>query len=201
MKPLSGFSRFVAMKISPLARIGIAAALLASAPAVFAQTSERFLADLSSTTRPNPAGDVLEVAAATGQFQHFLAAVHAAGYEDTLHGPGPYTVFAPTDEAFRTMDQREFVRLMQPRNRDELRSLLAYHIIRARLTSDGVRGRTQSLETLGGYRVTVDGGDGLRVNDQLVVVRDIQGSNGVIQGINSVLSAPVMVASANLSGR
>lgn len=187
------------MKISPLARIGIVAALLASAPAVLAQTPERFLVDLSSTTRPNPTGDVLEVAAATGQFRHFLAAVHAAGYEDTLHGPGPYTIFAPTDMAFRSMDQRELVRLMQPRNRDELRSLLAYHIIRARLTSDALHGRTQSLETLGGYRVTVDGSDGLRVNDQLVAVRDIEGSNGVIQGINSILSAPVMLAS--VSGR
>jgi len=189
------------MKISPLARIALAAALLASAPAVLAQTSERFLVDLSSTTRPNPAGDVLEVAAATGQFQRFLAAVHAAGYEDTLHGPGPYTIFAPTDEAFRTMDQRELIRLMQPRNRDELRSLLGYHVIRARLTSDALHGRTQSLETLNGYRVTVDGSDGLRVNDQLVAVRDMQGSNGVIQGINSVLSAPVMVASASAAVR
>jgi uncharacterized surface protein with fasciclin (FAS1) repeats len=198
---LFGLSRFVAMKISPLARIALAAALLASAPAVLAQTSERFLVDLSSTTRPNPAGDVLEVAAATGQFQRFLAAVHAAGYEDTLHGPGPYTIFAPTDEAFRTMDQRELIRLMQPRNRDELRSLLGYHVIRARLTSDALHGRTQSLETLNGYRVTVDGSDGLRVNDQLVAVRDMQGSNGVIQGINSVLSAPVMVASASAAGR
>jgi uncharacterized surface protein with fasciclin (FAS1) repeats len=54
---------------------------------------------------------------------------------------------------------------------------------------------------LGGYRVTVDGSDGLRVNDQLVTVRDLQGSNGVIQGINSVLSAPVMVASAGTVGR
>jgi uncharacterized surface protein with fasciclin (FAS1) repeats len=198
---LFGLSRFVAMKISPLARIGLAAALLASAPAVLAQTSERFLVDLSSTTRPNPSGDVLEVAAATGQFQHFLAAVHAAGYEDTLRGPGPYTIFAPTDEAFRTMDQRELVRLMQPRNRDELRSLLGYHILRARLTSEGLHGRTQSLETLSGYRVTVDGSDGLRVNDQLVAVRDMEGSNGVIQGINSVLSSPVMVASAGATGR
>ncbi|MFZ2028720.1 MAG: fasciclin domain-containing protein [Vitreimonas sp.] len=189
------------MKISPLARIGIAAALLAAAPAVLAQTSERFLVDLSSTMRPNPAGDVLEVAAATGQFQHFLAAVHAAGYEDILRGAGPYTIFAPTDEAFREMDQRELVRLMQPRNRDELRSLLGYHILRARLTSDALHGRTQSIETLSGYRITVDGSDGLRVNDQLVAVRDMQGSNGVIQGINAVLSAPVMVASAGTAGR
>src|SRR5215813_9097258 len=118
MKPLCGFSRFPAMKISPLARVGVAAALLAFAPAVLAQTSERFLVDLSATPRPNPSGDVLEVAAATGQFQNFLAAVRAAGYEDTLRGPGPYTIFAPTDDAFRDMDQRELARLLEPRNRD-----------------------------------------------------------------------------------
>jgi uncharacterized surface protein with fasciclin (FAS1) repeats len=193
---LFGFSRFLAMKISPLTRVGIAAVLLASAPAVLAQTSERFLVDLSTTaTRPNPAGDVLEVAAATGQFQHFLAAVHAAGYEDTLRGPGPYTIFAPTDDAFRDMDQHELARLMEPRNRDELRSVLGYHVIRGRLTSDGLQGRTQAIESLNGYRVTVDGSDGLRVNDQLVAMRDIGASNGVIQGINSVLAPPVMVAS------
>src|SRR5262249_41874745 len=189
-----------AMKISPLARAGVIVALLACAPAVLAQTSERFFIDLSQTTRPNPAGDVLEVAAATGEFQHFLAAVRAAGYEDTLRGPGPYTIFAPTDDAFRDMSQRELARLMEPRNRDELRSLLAYHIIRGRLMSDALGARTQTLETLNGYRVTIDGGDGLRVNDQLVAMRDIRASNGVIQGINSVLSPPVMVASYN-SGR
>ena len=183
------------MKISPLARIGVAAALLACAPAVLAQTSERFLADVSATARPNPAGDVLEVAAATGQFQRFLTAVRAAGYEDTLRGAGPYTIFAPTDDAFRDMDQHNLARLLEPRNRDELRSLLAYHIIRGRLMSDALGARTQSLETLNGYRVTVDGSDGLRVNDQLVAMRDIRASNGVLQGINSVLAPPVMVAS------
>ncbi|MBI3440067.1 MAG: fasciclin domain-containing protein [Proteobacteria bacterium] len=166
-----------------------------------AQTSDRFFIDLPSTTRPNASGDILEVAAATGQFQHFLAAVQAAGYEDTLHGLGPFTIFAPTDEAFREMDQHELVRLMMPRNRDELRSLLGYHFLRTRLTSDAMHGRTRSLQTLTGYRVTVDGSDGLRVNDQLVAVRDMRASNGVIQGINSVLAAPVMIASAGVSGR
>lgn len=189
------------MKISPLARIGLVAALLACAPAVLAETSERFLVELTTTPRPNPAGDVLEVAAATGQFQRFLSAVRAAGYEDTLRGPGPYTIFAPTDDAFRDMDQRNLARLLEPRNRDELRSLLAYHIIRGRLTSDALHAGVQSIETLNGYRLTVDGGDGLRVNDQLVAMRDIGASNGVLQGINSVLAPPVMVASANGAGR
>jgi uncharacterized surface protein with fasciclin (FAS1) repeats len=78
---------------------------------------------------------------------------------------------------------------------------LAYHIIRGRLTSDALHAGVQSIETLNGYRVTVDGGDGLRVNDQLVAMRDIRASNGVLQGINSVLAPPVMVASVNGAGR
>jgi uncharacterized surface protein with fasciclin (FAS1) repeats len=201
MKPLFGFSRLAVMTISPLARIALAAALLGLTPAVSAQTSERFLVDTTQTTRPNPAGDILDVAAATGQFQHFLTAVRAAGYEDTLRGPGSYTIFAPTDQAFRDMDQAELARLMQPRNRDELRSLLAYHVIRARLTTDTLHTRTQTIRTLNGYRVTVDGGDGLRVNDELVAMPDINATNGVLQGINSVLSAPVVIASARAGRR
>lgn len=201
MKPLLALSRFLAMKISPIARIGMVAALLALAPAGLAQSSERFLVELPTTAQPNPSGDILEVAAASGQFQHFLSAVRAAGYEDALRGPGPYTVFAPTDAAFREMDQGELARLMEPRNRDELRSLLGYHVIRGRLTSDALRGRTQAVQALNGYRVTVDGSDGLRINNQLVALRDMRASNGVIQGINSVLSAPVMVAGIGASGR
>ena len=185
------------MKISPLARMALVAALVGLTPAVSAHSSQRFLVDTTQTMRPNPQGDVLEVAAATGQFQHFLAAIRAAGYEDTLRGPGPYTIFAPTDDAFQDMDPHELARLLEPRNRDELRSLLAYHVIRGRLSSEALHGRVQTMATLNGYRVTVDGGDGMRVNDQLVAMRDIEASNGLIQGINSVLSPPVMIANAS----
>lgn len=151
------------------------------------------LTDVPQT--PNPHGDVLDVAAAQGQFVRFLAAVHAAGYEDTLRGRGPFTLFAPTDTAFRQMDQREWARLMLPRNRDELRSTLGYHIVRGAVTSGATHGTITHPQALNGYPLTVDGRDGLRVNDQLVAMQDVQANNGVIQGINQVLSPPVMVAS------
>jgi len=176
-----------------LARTLLAAALLALAPAAAAQqVGERFL--IAETNTPDPQGDVLDVAAATGQFTQFLEAVEAAGYEETLRGEGPFTIFAPTDEAFRQMDQREVRRLMQPQNRDELVALLAYHVVPERVTSENMAGRVQRVESSNGYRVEIDARDGMRINDQLVAVQDINASNGVIQGINVILSPPVLVA-------
>lgn len=180
------------MKLRTLPRAALIAAILALAPPAIAQTGERFL--IAETTTPNPQGDVLDVAAATGQFTQFLAAVEAAGYEETLRGEGPFTIFAPTDEAFRQMDRRERERLMDPRNREELLAILAYHVVPERLTTETVGARVTRPESAGGYRVTVDGRDGLRINDQLVAVPDVNASNGVIQGINTVLSPPVLVA-------
>lgn len=174
-------------------RTAIAALLLSVSPIASAQTGERFL--IAETQTPNPAGDVLDVAAASGQFTQFLAAVEAAGYEETLRGEGPFTIFAPTDDAFRQMDQREVRRLLDPRNREELYALLAYHVVPERVTSENMGGRTTRTEAANGYRLTIDGRDGMRVNDHLVTMPDITATNGVIQGINTVMSPPVMVAS------
>lgn len=172
-----------------------AAALLVPGVAV---ADEPFLIDIADTpagVQPRPDGDILEVAAAQGQFQTWLRAVEAAGYQETLRGPGPFTVFAPTDEAFRQMGAREVTRLLSPRAHQELLALLAYHVVPARVTSASVRGLSRP-QSSNGYRLTLNGGDGLRVNDELVVLPDIRASNGLIQGINHVLSPPVMVASA-----
>lgn len=167
-------------------------------PVALAQTDGRFLVAISDTetNTPDPQGDVIDVAAATGQFSYFLDAVEQTGYAETLRGEGPFTIFAPTDEAFRSMSERERTRLFAPENRDELLALLAYHVVDERVTSESAAGGVTREEASNGYNLTIDGRDGLRVNDQLVVAPDIAASNGVIQGINSVLSPPVMVASA-----
>jgi uncharacterized surface protein with fasciclin (FAS1) repeats len=166
-----------------LARAALIAAVVAFSPAADAQTGDRFFIVEAAT--PNPAGDVLEVAAAPGQFTRFLAAVDAAGYSETLRGEGPFTIFAPTDEAFRRMDQRELEQLMRPQQHEELLALLAYHVVLERITRESVGRRVTRLVSATGFRITVDGRDGLRINDQLVVMPDIEASNGVIQGINT----------------
>lgn len=172
--------------------LGASLALLAT-PAL-AQSNARFPAPEQA---PNPEGDLLEVAAAQGQFSQFLSAVEAAGYQETLRGPGPFTIFAPTDEAFRSMRPQEVRRLLDPHAHEELLARLAYHVVPGRLTTASMRGRVTRPEASSGYRLTVDGRDGLRVNDQLVVIPDIDASNGVIQGINAMLAPPVLVARAS----
>jgi uncharacterized surface protein with fasciclin (FAS1) repeats len=93
------------------------------------------------------------------------------------------------------MEESEVERLMAPQNRDELLALLAYHIVDERVTTESIGEEVTRIEAANGYFITIDGRDGLRVNDQLVAMQDITASNGVIQGINVVLSPPVMVAS------
>ena len=179
------------MKHAPLA-LALCAALAALAPAAGAQTAQRFL--VAETAVPNPQGNVLEVAAAAGQFTYFLEAVEAAGYAETLRGEGPFTIFAPTDAAFRQMDEREWQRLRDPRNRDELLALLAYHVVAEHITSESAGARVTHPEAASGFDLTLDGRDGLRINDALVAMPDMSASNGVVHGVNEVLAPPVMVA-------
>jgi uncharacterized surface protein with fasciclin (FAS1) repeats len=189
------------MKLQPLTRAALIVLAICAAPPAVAQVGDRFFVEVAQTETPDPQGDVLDVAAATGQFTQFLAAVQAAGYEETLRGEGPFTIFAPTDEAFRQMRRVDRERLMQPENREELLALLAYHVVAERVTTQTVGGAVVRPEASSGYRVTIDGRDGLRINDQLVVMPDVEASNGVLQGINTVLSPPTLIADASESGR
>lgn len=179
-------------------RATLIGALALLAPSA-ARADERYFIDIAQTpttdvaARPN--GDVLEVAAAAGQFQIFLRAVEAAGYQETLRGEGPFTLFAPTDTAFRELGDREVARLLRPAAHEELLALLAYHVVAERVTSESVSGHLVRMEAASGYRLAIDGRDGLRVNDQLVVARDLEAQNGVVQGVNRVLTPPVLVAS------
>lgn len=176
---------------APIRAFALAAGLaFVPAPA----PAEPFVMHVAETTVPDPAGDVLDVAAATGQFEIFLAAVEAAGMQETLRGEGPFTVFAPTDTAFEALGDAEVRRLMQPAAHEELMALIAYHVVAERLTSASIDGQVVREEATSGYRLTLDGRDGLRVNDELVVIPDVSAGNGVIQGINAVLAPPVMVA-------
>lgn len=132
--------------------------------------------------------DIVETAAGAGQFNTLVAAVEAAGLVDTLKGEGPFTVFAPTDEAFAKLPEGTVENLLKPENKDKLVEILTYHVVPGKIMASDVAGKTTEAETVQGSSVTVDASDeGVMVDDAEVVEADIQASNGVIHVIDAVI--------------
>ncbi|SDM34124.1 fasciclin domain-containing protein [Maricaulis salignorans] len=131
--------------------------------------------------------DIVDTAVAAGQFGTLVAAVQAAGLVDTLKGEGPFTVFAPLDSAFAALPAGEVERLLLPENQAELASLLTYHVVPGRVTSDQLAGQTLSVETVQGSMLAIDATDGVRVGNANVVQADILTSNGVIHVVDQVI--------------
>lgn len=131
---------------------------------------------------PVGSGDsVLDVARANG-LDRFVAAVDAAGLTATLSGPGPYTVFAPSDRAFGS---RRFG------DAEAAKQLVAYHVVPGTFTSDFLDGSSLNYTTLAGKSLSVDGtGSGLKVNGVAVVTADLVADNGVVHVISQVLTPP-----------
>lgn len=178
-------------------RTALLAAALIAMPTIAAGAPDPFFVEISDATDPRAEGDVLDAAAATGQFTLFLRVVEASGMEETLRGEGPFTLFAPTDAAFREMDPRAYQRLMDPLRHDDLVAFVSYHVVPERVTTDSASNANAREESTSGDFVQIDGRDGLRVNDELVVMQDIEARNGVVQGINNVLAPPVLVAAGS----
>ncbi len=136
---------------------------------------------------PGVSLNIVETAAEAGSFNTLLAAAKAAGLVDALQGDGPLTVFAPTDDAFAKLPEGTVATLLKPENKDQLAAILKLHVIAgSAVTSDQLAGKQLSAETLNGA-VSIDGRDGVRVNDATVVAADVQASNGVIHVIDTVL--------------
>lgn len=130
--------------------------------------------------------DIVATAQGAGNFSTLLAAAEAAGLVETLKGEGPYTVFAPTDEAFAALPEGTVESLLQPENQDQLTSILTYHVVPGEvMSSDLTDGMTPT--TVQGGSVTIDTDGGVMVNSANVVTADIQASNGVIHVIDEVL--------------
>lgn len=104
-----------------------------------------------------PSANLVETAAATERFDRLLAAADAAGLTATLTGDGPYTVFAPTDEAFDTVPYEIYRSLLQPANKTMLAQVLSYHVVPGRYTANDLAGRQTFLTTAQGQRLLVDG--------------------------------------------
>ena len=131
--------------------------------------------------------DIVDIAAANPDFSTLVAAVQAAGLEDTLRGAGPFTVFAPTDAAFAALPAGTLDSLLLPENRDQLAAILTYHVAPGIARSGDLAGKVLDVTTAQGGSVRVDGRDGVTVNGANVTAADIEAANGVIHVIDRVL--------------
>ena len=133
------------------------------------------------------AGDIVDTAVSTGKFNTLVAAVKAAGLVETLKGDGPFTVFAPTDEAFAKLPAGTVESLLKPENRDKLVKILTYHVVAGRVMAKDVAG-IDSAKTVQGGSLKFKAWSGkVRVNDANVVMADVSASNGVIHVVDTVL--------------
>jgi len=131
--------------------------------------------------------DIVDVAAANGSFSTLVAAVKAAGLVDTLKGDGPFTVFAPTDEAFAKLPAGTVENLLKSENKDKLTAILTYHVVSGKVMAADVV-KLDSATTVQGQSVNVTTNDGsVMINNANVVKADVKASNGVIHVIDTVL--------------
>jgi uncharacterized surface protein with fasciclin (FAS1) repeats len=134
--------------------------------------------------------DIVDTAVEAGSFTTLVAAVQAAGLEDRLRGEGPFTVFAPTDEAFAALPEGTVENLLLPENLETLQAVLTYHVLPGKVMSADIAGQELSVATVEGSEVMVNAMDGVMVDSANVVTADIEASNGVIHVIDAVILPP-----------
>jgi uncharacterized surface protein with fasciclin (FAS1) repeats len=131
--------------------------------------------------------NIVDTAVAAGNFKTLAAALGAAGLVDTVSGPGPFTVFAPTDAAFAKLPAGTVESLLKPENKDQLTAILTYHVVAGKVMAADVV-KLSEAKTVNGktLKVKVNGGN-VMINDAKVTSTDITASNGVIHVIDSVV--------------
>lgn len=143
------------------------------------------LATVSTQTR-----DVVDTAVSNGSFKTLAAALKAAGLVETLKGPGPFTVFAPTDAAFAKLPAGTVETLLKPENKDRLRRVLTYHVVPGKVGAAEVT-KMNSAKAVSGDSIKIAVNNGkVMVNDATVVTADVGASNGVIHVIDTVILPP-----------
>ncbi len=146
-----------------------------------------------------PTRSVAQVAAKDGRFTTLVAALKAAGLTDALDGDGPFTVFAPTDEAFKKLPEGAVADLLKPENKDRLAAVLKYHVVpnRSGFNLAAARpGQQYRYDTLNGAKLTVSAdANGFRVNAARILVQNVPATNGAVQVIDAVLLPPESAAS------
>ena len=152
--------------------------LLATAAATTLMATSAFAAGHSK--------DIVDTAVGAGTFNTLVAAVSAAGLVDTLKGDGPFTVFAPTDDAFAALPEGTVENLLKPENLDMLTAILTYHVVPGKVMSTDLSDGMMAATVEGG-EITIDLSNGVMVDKANVVSADIEASNGVIHVIDAVI--------------
>lgn len=130
--------------------------------------------------------DIVDTAIGAGSFGTLVAAVQAAGLVDTLKGDGPFTVFAPTDEAFAALPEGTVESLLKPENKDQLVAVLTYHVVADKVMSTDLS-NGMTAPTVQGSDVTIMTDGGVTVDGAKVVAADVEATNGVIHVIDTVI--------------
>jgi len=141
---------------------------------------------ISNTLTASEEKTIVGVAASAGQFNTLVAAVKAAGLVDTLNGKGPFTVFAPTDEAFAKLPAGTVEDLLKPENKEKLTAILTYHVVSGKVMAEDVK--TSTVKTVNGKDIIIKVNNGkVTIGAANVMKTDILASNGVIHVIDTVL--------------
>ena len=134
--------------------------------------------------------DIVDTAVSAGSFKTLVTAVKAAGLVKTLKGTGPFTVFAPTDEAFAKLPKGTLENLLKPENKAKLTAILTYHVIPGKVMAADISGKMLEVATVQGANISVNATDGVKINGASVVTADVGASNGVIHAIDAVIFSP-----------
>ncbi len=136
--------------------------------------------------------NIVELAVETESLSTLVTAVKAAGLVETLSSEGPFTVFAPTNEAFAALPEGTLETLLKPENKQQLIDVLTYHVVAAKVMSTDLEDG-QEAASVQGENITVDLEDGVMINDASVKMADVKASNGVVHVIDKVILPPSML--------
>ena len=172
--------------MKPLFALPVAGLLVAGTPAMADKCNSKCNKSKDRTVTVSAQMDIVDTAVAAGSFKTLAAALGAADLVDALKGDGPFTVFAPTDEAFAKLPEGTVQTLLKPENKALLTAILTYHVVPGNLSAEDVVGGA-SLMTLNGQKIDLDTSDGVKVDGANVVKTDIGTTNGTIHVIDSVI--------------
>jgi uncharacterized surface protein with fasciclin (FAS1) repeats len=134
-----------------------------------------------------PTMDIVDTAAKAGSFGTLIAAAKAAGLVETLKSKGPFTVFAPSDDAFAKLPKGTVEDLLKPENKAKLAGILTYHVVAGKVMSKDIAGKTMKQKTVNGAEMSINATQGVMVDKAKVVTADIEATNGVIHVIDAVI--------------